>query len=122
MATQRRLLGNEGEEAVARHLKENGFTIIARNYSRPYGEIDLIARKKDLIAFIEVKTRRSASFFDMSELIGHSKQRKIITVAKQYLAQHTKNDTECRFDIALVTHSPVGADVCYIPNAFTECE
>ncbi len=122
MTYQRKHLGNAGEKLVARYLEKDGFTVMACNYARAYGEIDLIVRKGNLLAFVEVKTRRSASTFDMTELITRSKQRKIITVAKDFLAHHTNNDTECRFDVALVTQAPGGPDICYIPNAFTEGE
>ena len=51
-------LGKNGEDAVAKHLEKNGFFIVAKNYRKNLGEIDIIASKKQTICFVEVKTRK----------------------------------------------------------------
>jgi len=112
-------LGTAGEKLIAQRLQAEGFAIIAHNYSKQFGEIDLIARKNDLIVFIEVKARHKP-LFDMAEVISLSKQRKIITVAKHFLAYHNINDAYCRFDVALVEYSQNDPVVSYIKNAFCE--
>lgn len=112
-----KILGDAGEDLVAQQLQQKGFTILARNYAKRYGEIDIIAQKKDVLAFVEVKFR-TKRFADPTEVITPSKQRKIIKVAKHYLCAHTIEDKVCRFDVALIekeTHS-----IAYIENAFTE--
>ncbi|EKD48941.1 MAG: hypothetical protein ACD_64C00062G0004 [uncultured bacterium] len=109
-------IGNHGEDLVADRLKREGFSIEARNYAKQYGEIDIIASKPDLIAFVEVKNRFNP-LFDMTELIPRSKQRKLIAVAKAFLAHYHTAQVTCRFDVALVTQSK---EITYIENAFTQ--
>ncbi len=97
----------------------NGFTVIARNYRKRYGEIDIIVQKHNVIAFVEVK-RRDTNNIDPSETIIPSKQKKIIYVAKEFLATHTNTiDYVCRFDVALVENKNSNLQMRYIANAFT---
>ncbi len=110
-------LGNYGEQLVAQHLQADGFTILEKNYRQRCGEIDLIAYKKDLLVFVEVKLRRS-HYFDLSHVITHSKQQKIITTAKTYLARTDHDDKACRFDVALVECIDGAPKITYIPQAF----
>lgn len=113
----RKLVGQQGEDLVAHVLEQQGFTIEARNYRKFYGEIDIIARKKNLVLFVEVK-RRAHAYFNLEELVTPSKQRKIILVAKEYIAKHQLIDHDFRFDIALID----GDRVTYLENAFNEGE
>src|SRR5437762_2657431 len=94
-------IGNEGETFVAHQLYKQGFTIMARNYRRQFGEIDIIAQKKELLIFVEVKVRAPSSV-DHAEIILPSKQHKIIQVAKAFIALHNITDKICRFDVAFV--------------------
>lgn len=112
----KKLIGNHGEQLVAEQLEREGFTIQARNYTKRYGEVDIIASKHDVIAFIEVKNRFNP-LFDMTELIPRSKQRKLVAVAKAFLANYHTTQVTCRFDVALVTQSK---KITYIENAFTQ--
>jgi len=113
LRTQR---GDQGEERVASFLKSEGFDIVARNYRRPYGEIDVIAQCGELLIFVEVKTR-AQELFDLSEVITPTKQRKIIAAAKAFITEHQCDDKVCRFDVALLEDSNDGK-MSYIPNAF----
>lgn len=113
-------LGKQGEQYVARYLESQGFALVAHNYVRKAGEIDIIAQKKDLLVFVEVKTRYGDPLFDMTELIGYSKQKKIITVAKQFLALHNITEVSCRFDVALLVQHSEAFELNYIPDAFQE--
>ncbi|HSW73756.1 MAG TPA: YraN family protein [Candidatus Limnocylindria bacterium] len=111
-------LGRYGEDLVSTFLEKKGFTILARNYAKRGGEIDLIARNREFLLFIEVKTRNKA-FFDLSEVIVPSKQRKIIMVAKDFMARYGDDTTICRFDVALIdTSQPT--PLTYIEDAFQE--
>ncbi len=109
----RKKLGNLGEEKVARYLEQQGYTILARNFTSKSGELDLIAHKDDVIAFVEVKTRQH-HYFATSQVVIPSKQRKIIKTAKYYIMVNQLSEKTFRFDIAIV--SPM--DIEYIPNAF----
>ena len=110
--------GNSGEAAVANHLQKQGFTILAQNYSKPYGEIDLIAQKDDVLAFIEVKTRHNP-LFDMAELVPYSKQKKIIPTALTYCAANNIANMVYRFDVAMVVQTGNAQyEISIIENAF----
>ena len=112
-----KLIGAQGEQLVATYLQKQGFIILARNFYIRGGEIDLIARKKNILVFVEVKSR-STQYFNTSEVITLSKQKKIILTAKYFLSQNTQlDDTIYRFDVALV--NAFNQKITYIPNAFT---
>lgn len=119
MTTQLRDFGDKGESLVAKYLEKEGFTICARNYAKRGGEIDIIAEKDHVRAFIEVKTRTN-EYFCLSEVVTRQKQRKIIATAYQYNAAHGwGGDIIHRFDIALlVQHENGSSTLTYIPNAF----
>lgn len=117
MTDHRKRVGQQGEDLVARSLEQQGFVIEQRNYRKPYGEIDIIARKKNLIVFVEVK-RRIHAYFHLEELVTPSKQRKIIMVAKEYIAKNQLIEHDFRFDIAVID----GNELTYIENAFNEGE
>ncbi|GMU19451.1 MAG: hypothetical protein AMXMBFR12_06430 [Candidatus Babeliales bacterium] len=112
-------LGKEAEEKVADLLRKQGFVIVEYNYRKRNGEIDLIATKASLMIFVEVKMRQH-QYFDLSDVITSSKQRKIISVAKEYIARKGTENQSYRFDVALLQGTPQRLDVQYIPNAFTE--
>ena len=112
-------LGNAGEELVVHYLEKDGFTILARNYAVRGGEIDIIATKKDLVVFVEVKTRTS-QLFPLSEVITLSKQKKIIFTAQHFLARNGSLDKVYRFDVALV--EGIDSEITYLPHAFTQTD
>ena len=112
--------GDAGERACVKYLKRRGCKILARNYRKPYGEIDVIALDKGVLCFVEVKTRRVGSMTQPYEAVTLQKQQRLIRAAQIYLAE-SKADRPCRFDVCEVivhpdTLKPV--DVNYIENAF----
>lgn len=113
-------LGAHGEELVVNHLHINGFNIQARNYTKRFGEVDIIAAKPELLVFVEVKLRKTA-YFALSDVIVPSKQKKIIMTAKDYILRNKYRDCIYRFDVALVQQQEDGTFALeYIENAFTE--
>ena len=100
--TPKRLTGNIGENAAAKHLKRQGYSILERNYSTDNAEIDIIAKKDNLIAFVEVKTRtlghESPKEPRPASSVTPEKQRKIIRTASHYLSRQ-KYSLRSRFDI-----------------------
>jgi len=112
-------LGKEAEKRVGQYLIQHGFCILEYNYRKKHGEIDLIASKPQLLVFVEVKMRQH-NYFDLSDVITRGKQRKIITVAKEYIAIRGWHDQSYRFDVALMLGTQESLDLTYIPNAFTE--
>ena len=77
MSNIRISLGKKGENLVIEYLKQQGFTILAQNYRQTYGEIDIVAQKQELVAFIEVKLRTN-HYYTIADLIPIGKQKKII--------------------------------------------
>lgn len=101
--TQRRLaLGQEGEDLAARHLESKGYRILARRYRTRLGEIDLVAAGADVLAFVEVKTRRGTGYGSPAESVHPSKQVRLSKAAALFLADHPRlacQDLRCRFDV-----------------------
>lgn len=107
-------LGTRGEERACNELRKLGYKIIARNFRSRYGEIDLVASRDSVIAFVEVKLRTSI-YFELSSVITTSKQRKILRTAQYFLSRYPdKGNKVYRFDVALIE----GDHLRYISNAF----
>ena len=116
--TQRRKAGNIGEDAVCGFLERHGYEIIKRNFTVRGGEIDIIAEKADIIAFVEVKTRTIGSMTSAEEAVDFRKQRLIIRTAQAYL-QNAAQPLQCRFDVAVVeTEGGKVKKLRYYVNAF----
>lgn len=111
--------GYQAEQLVARYLEQAGFVIKACNYRLRGGEIDIIAMKADLIAFVEVKWR-IAPQFDPAHVIVPRKQQTIITTARHFMATHNYHDYTGRFDVALVIGQSGQETIRYLENAFQE--
>ena len=99
--TSKRVTGNFGEKAAAKMLKRHGYRILERNYVAENAEIDIIAKKKDTLAFVEVKTRNIKSVGRVearpASSVTPEKQRKIIKAATRYIGYNT-SDLRKRFD------------------------
>ena len=116
--TQRRKAGNIGEDAVCGFLVRHGYEIIKRNFTVRGGEIDIIAEKADIIAFVEVKTRTIGSMTSAEEAVDLRKQRLIIRTAQVYL-QNVAQPLQCRVDVAAVeTEGGKVKKLRYFVNAF----
>ena len=110
--------GKTGENVAAKYLKKNGYEILGRNYRKTYGEIDIIAKYKENIAFVEVKTRKSDAYGSPAEFVTKQKQRKIIKTAYSYIQQHNL-DAEFTFDIVEVYIEGLKVkNINHIKNAF----
>ena len=103
--------GAAGEILAARFLREKGYTIISSNYRCRQGEIDIIAQKGGIIAFVEVKTRSKGSMYAPREAVNLAKQRRLIQTASIYLAKYP-SAKQPRFDvIEVVTDTPSSMNV-----------
>jgi putative endonuclease len=96
-------IGRKGEKLARRFLKKQGYKILARNYTCPVGEIDLIALDGRTIAFVEVKTRCGAAHGDPEDTVTVAKRRKLHHVAQYWLSQRRADAYACRFDVVSVT-------------------
>lgn len=95
---RRKKLGRDGEKRARKFLKKRGYKIVEKNYKNPFGEVDIIAKKGDVLAFIEVKTRLSDIFGLPSEAVTRARKQKYILAAKYYFSGREINCT-VRFDI-----------------------
>lgn len=104
--TPLRLLGDRGERRARRYLKRSGYKILERNFKNPFGEVDIIAKKGDVVAFIEVKTRSSDLFGMPSEAVLRDKKRRYVRAAEFYFANR-QIDVVVRFDVIEVYRGKV---------------
>ena len=118
MTEQRLKLGAQGEEAAVRFLRKKGARIIARNLRSPVGEIDIIAKQKKEILFVEVKTRSSDQFGTPAEAVGPRKQQQIIRTAQWYLQQGHGKNLQPRFDVVSIRMNGGEFEIEHVPNAF----
>lgn len=119
MKTQ--LAGRRGEAAAAGYLRKNGYDILEANFHTRFGEIDLIAKKKQTVIFLEVKTRSGRRFMNAFEAVNKHKQEKIRISAEEWLA---KNDPggqlNARFDVVevYIEDQKSAPAINHIENAF----
>ena len=93
--------GRDGEDAAVRLLEESGYAVIARNVRLPGGEIDVIARDRDVIVFVEVKARRSHRFGSALAAVDARKRRTLRALAADWL-QIAAPGARARFDVVTV--------------------
>ena len=110
----KKLLGRVGEQKAAEHLEKKGYKVLEKNYKTHVGEIDLIARDKEEIVFIEVKTRSSDAFGAPGEAVDIKKQEKYYKVAEEYLLKTNKKNLPCRFDVVEIENGQIN----HVINAF----
>ena len=99
-------LGILGEELAFHALRRRGYKVLLRNYECALGEIDLIAKEKGALVFIEVKTRSTDAMGSPAEAVTSQKRRQIVRVAKYYLKRYGISDVACRFDVVSVKMPP----------------
>jgi len=110
--------GNIGETEVCNYLENLNYKIIKRNYTIKGGEIDIIAEKDEIIAFVEVKTRKKNSLVSGIESINLSKKLRIMKTAQHYFMNNVC-ELQPRFDIAIVeTTNGKVSNIEYIENAY----
>lgn len=110
--------GKKSESLAVRHLKKNKYKILEKNYRTKAGEIDIIARDRDTLAFIEVKARRSDEYGHPKEAVTRQKQKKISLVAMQYLKETRQSDARARFDVVSIRFDRNRPEIEIIKNAF----
>lgn len=115
-------IGQLGEAKAREYMIENGYTIIDLNYHSRFGEIDIIAQRDNIVAFVEVKTRSKDSIADPVEAVDLSKIDKILKTAQLYICDK-KVELQPRFDICEVTFDRLSGlfEVSdYIEDAFSQ--
>lgn len=100
--TNTKIKGNKGEQLAVDFLLNIGYTILDRNFRSGKAEIDIIAKDKNFIVFIEVKSRSVFNEETPRDLLSNSQQKRIIEAAHNYIIDNDINE-EARFDFISVT-------------------
>ena len=99
----KRKLGQRGEEIAAGYLRQQGYTILARNWRCPAGEVDIVAREGETLAFVEVRTRRAGGRLGTpEESVTPRKQARMVEVAQTYLQEAGLDDAAWRLDVVAI--------------------
>jgi putative endonuclease len=107
-------VGLSAESRAAALLVAKGYRIVARRWKSPVGEIDIIARRRRVLAFVEVKARERLD--DAAECLSQRQQQRILAAARAWLARHPDDATaDIRFDAILVAPRSIPR---HIPAAF----
>jgi putative endonuclease len=99
-------VGDRGEWLAAQFLEGGGWTILGRNFRVGHKEVDLVARRGEVVAFIEVKTRTGYGFGHPLEAITLRKQREIAEVATSWIQRFGHPDDAYRFDAVAIVIAP----------------
>ncbi len=101
MVDDRHVLGAHGEALAAEWYEARGFAVLARNWRRSFGELDLVVGRAGLVVFCEVKTRSSTAYGGAVAAVSPSKQRRVRHLAAEWLRTHGRR-AEVRFDVAAI--------------------
>ena len=118
MLNKRQLFGKESESLAIRYLKKNGYKILEQNYRNKLGEIDVIAKEKGTLVFVEVKARKTHVFGNPKWAVTPKKQRKISMVALYYLKATKQIHVKARFDVIALSLAKDNPQIEIIKNAF----
>ena len=114
--TPKQRAGDAAEDAAARHLTAAGCGIVARNARYRDGEVDLVARERDLLVFVEVRMRGSSRFGGAAVSVDSLKQKRIARAAQRWLLrEYGERWPACRFDVVTVDG---GGTIEWIRDAF----
>jgi putative endonuclease len=123
MSQQRRALGAEGEARAAAHLARRGYRILARNARAGGVEIDLVAERRGVVVFVEVKTRRGRRHGAPEEALDARKRARLARGAAAWLRQHRPCARRARFDVVTCEpEAPGGWRVRHWEGAFDAWE
>jgi putative endonuclease len=114
MVASHLLQGRRGERIACRYLLRQGFDILARRYRNRSGELDIVALEREVLVFVEVKTRSSRQFGEPWEFVDWQKQQILRRTAEQFIADHDLGQYAYRFDIVSV----LGKEAALFRSAF----
>ena len=111
--------GELGERAAKKHLRRHGLKFLTANFRDKYGEIDLIFRDGEVLAFVEVKTRSSEEWTRPADAVDPKKQRRLTRTAETYLRKLGYPEVCHRFDIVeVLLQDGRVSDLRHLPDAF----
>src|SRR5271156_3168746 len=111
-------LGPRGERAAEKHLRRNGYRIVARNFRAAGAEIDIVAMDGDTLVFVEVNTRRNREAGAPEEAVDERKQKQIRRAAEIFATRYRADDVTMRFDIVAIDASGERLEIELLRNAF----
>ena len=118
MRDARQALGELGELIAARWLQRQGWTIVARRFRSGHRDLDLVARRADEVAFVEVKARRSLGAADPVEAVGWRKRRELVRSATVWIDRHGRPGEAYRFDVIGVLVEARRVRIRHVEHAF----
>ena len=118
MTKARLSLGKKGEDIALSHLKRMGYKIITRNYKSKFGEVDIIAKDRDTLVFVEVKTRETEKFGGPKMAVTERKRRQLSKVASEYLKRNGLSDVKARFDVVAIKLGQGRNNIEVVKDAF----
>jgi putative endonuclease len=118
MTMQRQAFGKTGEDLAVEELERRGYAILARRYRTRHGEIDIVARDGGTTVFVEVKARATAACGTAAEAVTRAKQRRLVSMAVDYLARNRLAGQPCRFDVVAIDGAGSGRKITVYPGAF----
>ena len=118
MQNKHQKFGEKSENLAVWYLKKNGYKILEQNYRNRMGEIDIIAKEKKTLVFVEVKSRRSIRYGSPKWAVTPKIQRKISMVALYYLKTTQQTDAKARFDVVAITSNRDEPQIEIVKNAF----
>lgn len=114
-----RAAGSAFEQRACEALERAGLTLLARNYTTRYGELDLVMREGDTVVFVEVRHRLRAAYGDAATSITAGKQAKLVQTAQLWLAAHARYAQHaCRFDVVTYDGPEQNAAMQWLRGAF----
>lgn len=110
-------LGKKGEQMAVNHLKKNGYDILERNYRFEKAEIDVVAKKEDILAVVEVKTRSSIDFGNPQDFVKPKQINRLVKAVNEYVIENDL-DVEVRFDIIAIVKQNNNFEIEHLEDAF----
>jgi len=116
---KRQQLGKDSEQLAVEYLQKEGYEILQRNYRIRSGEIDVVAKEKNTLVFIEVKSRSTTRYGHAIQSLTRQQQKRLSKTALTYMHQHKLKDQSARFDVvAIQKNQYMGIEIRLIKNAF----
>jgi len=119
MSSARQALGLQGERIAARWLRRAGWTVLAHRFRSGHRDVDLIVRQAQVVAFVEVKTRRGLGFGSPLEAVHWRKRRELSRSAHVWVDRHGELGAIYRFDVVGVLVEGERVRVRHVEDAFS---
>ena len=103
MTTEKQNIGKLGEDIAVKYLEGRGYSILERNYRKPWGEIDIVAQQSHELVFVEVKAQNQKFEWRPEENITRHKKRQLSRIVATYLKEHKISENQdWRIDVLAI--------------------